>query len=70
MQWIANSQEELQNSSTSVERREVLGRDVQAYESTIQACQQDMRRYNSELEVQRTALQGESCPRAIGHEYH
>ena len=63
VQWIANAQEELQDPSTHVERREVLGRDVQDYESTIQTCQQEIKKIDADLRVQRSALQGESCPK-------
>ena len=63
VQLIADAQEEKQDLSTSVERREELGRDVLRYESKIQTWQQDIGRYNAELEVQRSALQGESCPK-------
>ena len=63
VQLIANAQEELQDPSTPVERREGLGRTVQLYESTIQPGQQAMEKIEADLRVQRSALQGESCPR-------
>ena len=58
VQDIANAQEELQDPSTPVERREGLGRDVQVYESTIQTCQQEINENDADLRVQRSALQG------------
>ena len=63
VQEIANAQEELQDPSTPVERREELGRIVQGYESMMQTRQQDIKRIEADLSVQGSALQGESCPK-------
>ena len=63
VQDIADAQEKLQDPSTPVCRREGLGRDVQVYESTIQTCQQEIKEIDADLRVQRSALQGESCPK-------
>ena len=70
VQEIADAQEELQDPSTPVRLREGLGGNVQLYESAIQTCQQEIKGIDADLRVQRSALQGESCPRAIGHESH
>ena len=63
VQEIANAQEELQDPSTPVERREELEGNVQLYESTIQICQQGINENYADLRVQRSALQGESRPK-------
>ena len=63
MQEIADAQEELQEPSTPVWRREELGRDVQGYESDIQTIQQEIGGLDADLRGQRSALQGESCPK-------
>ena len=63
VQRLASAQEELQDPSTPVERREWLGRIVQGYESIIQTSQQDIEIIEADLRVQRSALQGESCPK-------
>ena len=62
VQWIADAQEEQQKPSTGVERRERLGRNEQTYERYIQTYQQDIRIFDADIEAQRSALRGESCP--------
>ena len=47
-----------------MEVRKELRRDVQDCESNIQACQQTMGIIDADIEVQRSALQGESWPRS------
>ena len=63
VQYIADAQEELQDPSTPVWQREELGRKVQLYEISIQTCQQEIGGFDADLRVQRSALQGESCPK-------
>ena len=63
VQDIANAQEELQDPSTPVRWRETLGRNVQKYESYIQTCQQEIKGIDADLRVERSALQGELCPK-------
>ena len=63
VQEIANAQEELQDPSTPVERREELEGNVQLYESTIQICQQEINENDADLRVQRSAIPGESRPK-------
>ena len=63
VQGIADAQEELQDLSTPVWRRDLLGRSVQRYERYIQTYQQDIRRYDLAIEEQRSAFRGESCPK-------
>ena len=63
VQGLAYAQEEQQKPSTCVEEREKLGRNVQIYESNIQTRQQDIIRYDAAIVDQRSALQGESCPK-------
>ena len=63
VQDIADAQEELQNPSTPVWQREELGRNLQTYESGMQIIQQGIKGIDADLRVQRSALQGESCPK-------
>ena len=63
VQRIANAQEKLQDPSTPVARREKLRRSVQFNESSMQTCQQNIKEIDADLRVQRSALQGESCPK-------
>ena len=63
VQVIAYDQEELQDPSTPVWRREELGRNVQGFESTVQTIQQEIGGLDADLRGQRSALQGESCPK-------
>ena len=63
VQDIANAQEELQDPSTPVKLREELEWNVQDYESDIQTFQQELKGIDADLRVQRSALQGESCPK-------
>ena len=63
VQRLANAQEKQQDPSNPVERREEMGMEVQAYESHIQTSQQNIERIEADLRVERSALQGESCPK-------
>ena len=63
VQWIANAQVKLQDPSTSVRQREKLEGKAQGYESNIQTSQQKIKGIDADLSVQRSALQGESCPK-------
>ena len=63
VQGIAKAQKKLQDPFTPVELRVVLGRDVQGYESNIQTRQRAIERIEPHIRVQRSALQGESCPK-------
>ena len=59
VQYIANAQEPQQNPFTHVEWRIVSRR----YDRNIQTKKQEIKRIDADLRVQRSALQGELCPK-------
>ena len=61
VQLIANAQGRQLKPYTPVEVKEELQWQVKRYQSVIQSYLQEIGNLNAELEVQWSALQGESC---------